>query len=510
MEEIRKLLIVFGAKVDKGQVKGAEKTVEASVDRLKGFAKKLGVVFGAAAIFNFVKTTTKAAAEIGELSKSVGFTTDEFQEFEFVAESAGVATNKFRDGMGRFGRRIAEAAKGTGDAREAFKQLGVPLKDAQGKLRRTPDILADVADGLNGVTSETERLRLSSKIFSAEDASLGGAFAKSSEEIAILRRRFKELGGGFTADMIHKSEEATKAFTELRAIFKSLTSTLFVFLLPRLRDLLSAFVDVGGELAGNKKFIAGMKAGLVGLGAVLLVLAAQWVIGFLPAIAIGAVAAVAILAIGFALDELYTAFNGGQTVIGEFVDSLFGVGTTAGIVQALKDTWVISIDAMGAAMKRLSSELSLAKTILKTFFGITTLQFTLIAKPISLAVRLFQKFLSLVSKATGINVGGLVNTLGDAATGGAFTSITGGVGSSKGVQGQGRPTAKLSPSASAAAAGAGAGSGVAGAVVEGATIVIQGVTDPVAAGRIAVERAARATAAALRDAMDSVGRRAEE
>ena len=46
----------------------------------------------------------------------------------------------------RFTRRAAEAAQGTGEAKDALAQMGIALRDQSGNLRRSEDLLGDVAE----------------------------------------------------------------------------------------------------------------------------------------------------------------------------------------------------------------------------------------------------------------------------------------------------------------------------------------------------------------------------
>lgn len=75
-----------------------------------------------------------------------------------------------------------------------------------------------------------------------------------------------------------------------------------------------------------------LEAAMLTLSAVVGVLAAEMVAPFiLPAIAIAALTLL--------LDDLYNMFTGGQSVIGDFIDSMFGIGATEAVVYALGDAW---------------------------------------------------------------------------------------------------------------------------------------------------------------------------
>jgi hypothetical protein len=64
-----------------------------------------------------------------------------------VAKPSGVEQQTLDAALQRFTRRTAEAAQGTGEAKDAFAQMGIALRDQDGHLRRSEDLLTDVADG---------------------------------------------------------------------------------------------------------------------------------------------------------------------------------------------------------------------------------------------------------------------------------------------------------------------------------------------------------------------------
>jgi hypothetical protein len=64
----------------------------------------------------------------------------------------------------RFTRRAAEAAQGTGKAKDALAQMGIALRDESGNLRRSEDLLAGVTDACARI-EVPQRVRLAFKLF---------------------------------------------------------------------------------------------------------------------------------------------------------------------------------------------------------------------------------------------------------------------------------------------------------------------------------------------------------
>ena len=98
------------------------------------FARRFGLATAAAgaAAFAFGGQYAKTAFDLQQKSKLFGVPIEKLQELRYAAEQAGIDTNTFDMAFQRFTRRTAEAAAGTGEAKEA---LEVPRHCAQGQRR---------------------------------------------------------------------------------------------------------------------------------------------------------------------------------------------------------------------------------------------------------------------------------------------------------------------------------------------------------------------------------------
>jgi hypothetical protein len=85
---------------------------------------------------------------------------------------SGVEQQTLDMALQRFTRRAAEAAQGTGEAKDALAQMGIALRDQSGNLRSSEDLLADVADAFARIEDPAERVRLAFKLFDSEGVAL--------------------------------------------------------------------------------------------------------------------------------------------------------------------------------------------------------------------------------------------------------------------------------------------------------------------------------------------------
>ena len=94
----------------------------------------------------------------------------------------------------RFTRRATEAAQGTGEAKDALAQMGIALRDQSGSLRRSEDLLGDVADAFARIEDPAERVRLAFKLFDSEGVALVNLLSGGSGALEQMRERARDLG----------------------------------------------------------------------------------------------------------------------------------------------------------------------------------------------------------------------------------------------------------------------------------------------------------------------------
>jgi hypothetical protein len=129
-----------------------------------------GALIGAATVGGLaavVDRSMSTADAIGKTADKIGVGVEALQELRFAAKASGVEQT-LDVALQRFTRRAAEAAQGTGEAKDALAQMGIVLRDQSGNLRRSEDLLGDVADAFARIEDPAERVRLAFKLFDSE------------------------------------------------------------------------------------------------------------------------------------------------------------------------------------------------------------------------------------------------------------------------------------------------------------------------------------------------------
>ena len=145
---------------------------------------------------------------LGKTADRLGLTTDALQELRVAAESAGVSANTLDMAMQRFGRRLAEARQGAGEARGALEEMGIALFDADGQARDVEAVLNDVADAMQGMSVQTDRNRIAMRLFDSEGVALVNMLRDGSEGLNAMREQARQLGIVIDEELIRNAEDA--------------------------------------------------------------------------------------------------------------------------------------------------------------------------------------------------------------------------------------------------------------------------------------------------------------
>jgi len=216
---------------------------------LSGFAKKAtGILGGLAtvavfrALGNSIDTAINKLDKIAKVADKVGLTTEALQELRIVAEQGGIAISTFDMAFQRFSRRTAEAATGTGEAKNALAELGVTLEDLQTKSPE--ELFNQVADAMQNTDDASTRLRLAFKLFDAEGAALVNMLTGGSAGLDAMRESARALGIVIDDSVIRRAVEAKGELDLLRQVVDTELTVALADLAPALMEITRFLADV--------------------------------------------------------------------------------------------------------------------------------------------------------------------------------------------------------------------------------------------------------------------------
>lgn len=207
----------------------------------------------ATALAALVKVNVDFMDKLGKTANKLGIEVEFLQAMRFAAEQTGVKVEALDMGLQRFIRRAAEAAKGTGESKRAFEQLGIQLKDNDGNLRDVRDILFDVADGLENTKDSGERVRLAFKFFDSEGVSLVSTLKEGADGLREFEQQAENLGIIISKQSIAKAEMFADSLNVLKKQIQAITANVSAAFIPVLEGVATKLETILSEMKGADK-----------------------------------------------------------------------------------------------------------------------------------------------------------------------------------------------------------------------------------------------------------------
>jgi hypothetical protein len=334
---LREIIARFGFQVDP---KGLNKA-KSGIAGVVGQARALGAAFAGSLVVgkikDFVSEITTAGDALGKTATQLGLSGKELQAWQTAAGFAGVEATNLNQGFRILGKNALLAQQGSKQAAEAFDTLGVSIEDASGNLKPANQLAREAGVALGAMEDRTKAVGLAQQVFGRAGAALLPLFKDGEKGLDAALAKLEEFGGGLSDSLIPLAEASRDRFFEFEIATTSLKSQLAVALLPALNQLtlgISKVIAWVSKVTANTTIF---KSLITSLGIVLgKVAIAKFGASLLK---LGRAALVPLLK--FALlflivDDLIALFSGKGSVIGTFIDKIFGKGTAKAVVDGIK------------------------------------------------------------------------------------------------------------------------------------------------------------------------------
>lgn len=289
-----------------------------------------------APVVHMVEEVIELGDALEAQAAQTGLSTDVLQEWRFIAERGNVDADALVGAMSRLQRQAASSPK-------ELRKLGVTLRGANGQVRSASELFRDTGLAIAGIEDPAQRAARAQAIFGRSGRQLLPIFAGGAAGIDEMMQRFDELGGGLSEDVVAGAAAADDALVDFRLSVTSLKGVLASSVLPIISDFIGGIASTVGWLVDLVKHSSVVQATLGSLAVIAGVLAIALFPIWAPLVAIIAVFALGLAGIVIAVEDVVTAFRGGQSVFGNWVEGLLasiGLTTTfEGALEALGVAW---------------------------------------------------------------------------------------------------------------------------------------------------------------------------
>ena len=229
--------------------------------RVKGLLAGLGVSLSVAGFAAMIKSAIDAADHLNKLSQKIGISVEALSTLRFAAQLSDVSLESLQKGIKSLSQNITEANTGIGDGAQLFEALGISVKNADGSMKSTEDVLLQVANVFANLEDGAVKTALAVKIFGKSGMDMIPFLNQGAAGINQLTAEAERLGLKLTTETARSAEAFNDNLTALKASSSSLGIALARDFLPELTNITNAMREAANE-AGI------LKALWVGLGGV--------------------------------------------------------------------------------------------------------------------------------------------------------------------------------------------------------------------------------------------------
>lgn len=215
--------------------------------RMASMIKKTAAVVGAGytakALGGLVKDSIDAADALSKTSQIVGVNVESLSKLKYAAELSDVSFESLGTGLKKFSKNIIEASDGTGAQADAFAVLGIKLKNADGSLKSTDQLVGDVADSFSHFEDGAAKTALATELFGKAGADLIPMLNGGRQTLKEAGDEAQRFGLVVTKEAGVAAEEFNDNMTRLEASLTGIANQIAVKVTPSLAEMTSALQD---------------------------------------------------------------------------------------------------------------------------------------------------------------------------------------------------------------------------------------------------------------------------
>lgn len=353
MAVVDELVTLLSFKTSPGSEK-AIKSIKDGIATLKSEVTKWAAAATAAgaATSAFLLSASDKAIELQKLSQATNLSTDNLQQWQYAAEAVGASSAAVTSDLESLLKTMSSPIPG--ELNMELMMLGVSVHNASGQLRGADEVLKDVGDKLNKMSS-ARAVQWAERVGISNDTLM--LLKQGRQGLSELFEEAQLVGAIIPADAIERGAELSKSIKTLKTVFQALGNSIALSFAPNLKKVVDNFkqflinnaefvrqglgITIDGVSRGFGRFwdilikikdgfvaiLQPMQPFLKNMDAVKVVagLVTGALAGFLalmaPAILQFAAVGAAIAGVSLVIEDFITWLQGGESVIGDIVNA---------------------------------------------------------------------------------------------------------------------------------------------------------------------------------------------
>jgi len=208
-----------------------------------GIAGAAAAAFSLRGISEEFKRITGLQDSFGKLAQQTGVSVQALTELDYAASLSDVSTDELGGALGRLSAKMADVAQGSAEAKGVFDDLGVKVKNTDGTLRSSEEVLKDIAQRFSEFRDGSTKSAFAIEIFGRSGAKLIPMLNMGRAGLAEMAEEAHAAGVVFDQDAARKAEIFNDNLTRIGKTIDGLTINAFGPLIESLGDVGTAFLS---------------------------------------------------------------------------------------------------------------------------------------------------------------------------------------------------------------------------------------------------------------------------
>lgn len=205
-----------GSERAKQTIKRDAAVIKTEMGGIRSAIGDLGTAFIGMEAVRAAKRALDYASSIKTVANEAGVARRELQEYRYVASQADLSQEEMDGTLKKLTKTIGEAKAGTKDQATLFRDLGVAVQDANGRIYSAGEVLPKLADAISRIKDPATRARLEVKLFGEAGQKLDSLLMQGSRGIETMRQRARDLGLVLSDDLSDGAAEANDRLSEIK------------------------------------------------------------------------------------------------------------------------------------------------------------------------------------------------------------------------------------------------------------------------------------------------------
>jgi hypothetical protein len=206
-----------------------------------------GIIGGSAAA---IKNAVNEADKLGKMAQSIGIPVEELSKLKYAAELSDISMESLGTSMVRLSKNMSAVAGGAaGPAAEAFKALGVSVKNTDGTMKSSSVVLSEVADKFAGYQDGANKTALAVALFGRAGAAMIPMLNAGSAALEDAKKEAEEFGLVIDKKTAAAAENFNDNLTRLSKVASGFWTQVSAQLAPEMARLSNEMVRLAKDTA---------------------------------------------------------------------------------------------------------------------------------------------------------------------------------------------------------------------------------------------------------------------